>query len=101
MHEPVTTTQIAIHGGIALFGAITHALQAHRKGESKSLLDFVVLTAMSSFSGVMFAIIGLQVFEHQAYLSMAMAGTGGFLGVEGMAVLVPLIIDKLRILIKK
>jgi len=43
---------------------------------------------MSSFSGVMFAIIGLHIFDHQLYLSMAMAGTGGFLGVEGMAIII-------------
>ena len=97
MHEPITTTAVAVHGGLAVFGAITHALQAHRKGDSKTLLDFFVLTLMSSFSGVMFALVAFQLFEHQEYLSMAMAGTGGFLGVEGMAV----IVERLRLLIKK
>jgi uncharacterized membrane protein YqgA involved in biofilm formation len=91
MHEPITTVQIATHGGLALFGAIVHAAKAHREGKSKTFLDFVTLTVMSSFSGVMFAFMGLYLFEHQAYLSMAMAGTGGFLGVEGMT----FIIDKL------
>ncbi len=97
MHEPVTATAVAVHGGLAFFGAVAHALDAHRKGESKTLLDFGLLTIMSSFSGVMFAIMGFQLFEHQVYMSMAMAGTGGFLGVEGMI----LILEKIRSLIKK
>ena len=97
MHEPITNSVITVHAGLAVFGAITHALQAHRNGKSKTFVDFIALSVMSSFSGIMFAIVAFQLFEHQAYLSMAMAGTGGFLGVEGMAI----IVDKLRLLIKK
>ena len=92
MNEPITTTQIIIHGGLALFGAVTHALNAHRRGESKTFLDFIALTLMSSFSGVMFAVVALHFFQGQAYISMAIAGTGGFLGVEGMG----LIVEKLK-----
>lgn len=97
MHEPISTTQIMAHGGFALFGAVVHASQAHRCGRSKTLTDFGILVIMSSFSGVMFSLVGLHYFPQDTYLTMAMAGTGGFLGVEGMSILV----DKLRILITK
>ena len=88
MTEPITTTQIVIHGGLALAGALTHASKAHRLGTSKTFIDFITLTLMSSFSGVMFALLAFHLFADRPYLTMAMAGVGGFLGVEGMAVIV-------------
>lgn len=97
MHEPISTAQIAAHGGIALFGAIVHAAKAHRQGTSKTLIDFLILTLMASFTGVMFSFIGIYLFADNLYVSMCMAGTGGFLGVEGMT----MIIDRVRILISK
>lgn len=90
-------TQILGHAVLALFGAMVHASKAYRAGETKSLLDFAALTLMSSFSGVMFAIMGLYLFGESSYLTMAMAGTGGFLGVEGMTI----IIERMRSIIEK
>lgn len=81
-----------IHGILAFFGALVHALKAHRSGTTKSLVDFLALTVMSSFSGVMFAFLGLQMFPEHIYITLMLAGTGGFLGVEGMAI----IIDNVR-----
>jgi len=37
MHEPISTAQIGIHGGLAVFGALTHALRVHRDGKAKTL----------------------------------------------------------------
>lgn len=85
MHEPISTTTIAAHGGIAVFGAITHALNAQRTGNAKNWKDVLVLMVMSSFTGVMFSLLGLHYFPHDIYVSMAAAGTGGWVGVEGMA----------------
>lgn len=96
MHEPISTTHIAAHGGIAIFGALVHALDSHRKGKSKTILDFFVLMVMSSFSGVMFALVALSLFPDQVYATTAMAGTGGYLGVEGMAVLSDFIKNKFK-----
>lgn len=77
---------IALHGTIAFFGAVTHASKAHRLGLSKGPTDFVMLTAMSSFSGIIFALVALQFFENP-YMTLAIAGSGGFLGVEGLTFL--------------
>ena len=87
MHEPITTTVLVSHGGLAVFGAFVHALKAHRDKTSKGLLDLLILTAMSTFSGVMFAIAAGYFFPHQMYLSHAASGAGGFLGVEGLTLL--------------
>lgn len=77
---------IVMHGFMALFGALVHAISAHRNGTSKSFLDFALLTMMSSFSGVVFALVAVQVFDNP-YMTLAVTGAGGFLGVEGLSVL--------------
>lgn len=82
--EPVTLAIAIKHGAIAFFGAAVHALNAHRRGESKTIIDFFSLVAISSFSGAMFAAVGLHIFG-DGYVSFCIAGTGGFLGIEGMA----------------
>lgn len=84
------------HGLLAVFGAIVHASKAHREGQSKNILDFLLLTVMSSFSGVMFAILGLEIFGTSSYLTLAMAGTGGFVGVEGMTFIVSYLTDRFK-----
>lgn len=84
------------HGALAVFGAIVHASKAHREGTSKTFMDFIILTLMSSFSGVMFALIGFEMFGHESYLSLAMAGTGGFIGVEGMTMIVTYITARFK-----
>lgn len=88
MHEPFSSASILAHAFLAILGAVVHASKAHRLGESKTVVDFLTLIVMSSFSGAMFALIGFQFFSDQIYLTMAMAGTGGYIGVEGMTLIV-------------
>ena len=98
MAEPVTTTltiaTILKHGVLAVFGAIAHAINVHRSGGSKGIMDFILLAIMSSFSGVIFALVALQFFSNE-YITLAAAGSGGFLGVEGLTVLAGKIRDTL------
>lgn len=93
MHDnfPIATSSVVIHGGIAFFGAVVHALNASRNGQTKNAMDIAVLTVISSFSGVMFALIGLHLFGESSYLTMAIAGSGGFLGVEGMGFIIKVV----------
>ena len=84
------------HGILAFFGAVVHASKAHRDGKSKNFLDFMLLTLMSSFSGVMFALLGFEMFGHDSYYSLAMAGTGGFVGVEGMTFVVSYLVKRFK-----
>ncbi len=85
---------IAKHGILALFGAVAHAIFAHRNGTSKGFVDFILLTMISSFSGVVFALIALHTFDSE-YMTLAAAGAGGFLGVEGLTILAVKIRDSL------
>ncbi len=87
MSEPVTTVTlgtIATHGGVALFGAFAHAINAHRNGTSKGIMDFLALTVLSSFSGIIFAFFAFHLFDN-AYITLAITGSGGYVGVEGLA----------------
>lgn len=87
----VATGLLGMHGFIAFFGALVHALNAHRHGDTKSPMDILVLTVISSFSGVMFAFVGLHFFSEGSYITLALAGTGGYMGVEGMGFLIKII----------
>lgn len=91
---------VAKHGFLAIFGAIAHAINAHRSGKSKGILDFLMLTILSSFSGVLFSLIALYLFDNQ-YITLAAAGSGGYLGVEGLTLLTTKIRDLLSNSIKK
>ena len=51
---------------------------------------------MSSFSGVMFALVAVSYLPDQAYLTTAIAGTGGYIGVEGMGLLVEFLKKKFK-----
>ncbi len=96
--DPVSAQMIIYHGMLAFFGAIVHAARAHRLGTSKTVVDFVMLVLMASFSGVIFALFGFWMFSSsQPYITLAIAGTGGFLGVEGMTI----IIDQIRTLLSR
>lgn len=86
--------QYVAHAGIAVFGAIVHALEAQRKGATKSMADFAALVIMSSFSGVMFALVAVTYLPNEVYLTTAIAGTGGYVGVEGLGLLVEVIKKK-------
>ena len=100
MNETFNNGQVAqfvAHGAIACFGAVVHAARAHRAGTAKTLFDFITLAFMSSFTGAMFALLGLQFIPDQQYLTLALAGTGGYMGVEGMA----LVIDRIKEFIDK
>lgn len=103
MSEPITTTltlgAILKHALLAMFGALAHAISVHRSGGSKGFVDFLLLTLMSSFSGVIFALIALQFFNNE-YLTLAAAGSGGFLGVEGLTVLAGKVRDMLANFLK-
>ena len=83
-HLTTQFTPFLAHGLLALFGAFTHAAVSYRSGGTKSFGDFMILVVISSFSGVMFALMGAEFFGPDSYRTLAMTGTGGFIGIEGM-----------------
>lgn len=98
--ESITLGLAVKHGTVAVLGAVAHAINVHRNGQSKGLVDFFLLTVMSSFSGAVFALVSLNFFQSE-YLSLAAAGAGGFLGVEGLSLLAEKIRDSLADFIVK
>ncbi len=91
LHLPI----ILKHGILAVFGGIVHALSAYRRGETRGILDIVILSIISSFTGIIFAFIALS-FQPEGYFTYAAAGVGGFLGIEGMAWVTEIIKKKLK-----
>lgn len=104
MHDSlggITATPLAAHGAVSVFGAVVHALNAQRNGETKNFVDVITLTVISSFSGVMFSLVGLHFFGEASYFTLAIAGSGGFLGVEGMGVVVRIVKRSLEVNLKR
>ncbi len=93
--EPLHTAIILKHGTLAVFGGVVHALSAYRRGETRGLIDIIVLATISSFTGVIFAFLALYLYPN-GYLTYAIAGMGGFVGVEGMSWITEFIKKKLK-----
>lgn len=96
MLEPLSTSVLIKHGFMAFFGGIVHALTEHRQGTSKTFTDFLILTIISSFSGILFGFIALKFFPDNEYISLAMAGSGGFMGLEGLKLISKVIVKILK-----
>lgn len=97
-HEPaalLASSYVLKHAALAVFGGLVHALSAYRSGQTKGISDVVILTVISSFSGIMFALLALHTFPNQVYFTFAAAGAGGFLGVEGLTIMAKKLRDSL------
>lgn len=99
MAEPISSISVSYvfqHAVIALFGGIANAINKHRTGESKTLMDFIALAIMSSFFGVLFGFIAIHTYPNSEYLTMAVAGTGGWLGIESTGLLTDFIKSRFK-----
>lgn len=85
--KSISSAAITKHGIIALFGGVANAINKHRTGESKGLLDFVALSLLSSFFGLLFGLIALSLGKNNEYLTLCAAGMGGWLGIEGAGII--------------
>lgn len=96
MLEPISSSQVLTHASLAFFWAIVHALNAHRQGTSKTLLDWLILTIMSSFTWVMFTLVWLYIFPTATYLLFAMSGAGWYVWVEWMSFILWIIKNRIK-----
>lgn len=83
--EPISaffSSMAAKIGAMAAFGALAHTIHAKREGKTRSVGDFFLLWIMSSFFGVVLAMISASVFKENTWIVYGMAGTGGWLGIE-------------------
>lgn len=95
MTEPISTSTLMAHGALAIFGGVVHALSAHRQWKSKTLLDFFMLTIMSSFTWIIFWLIALHL-SASIYIALAMTWTWWFLWVEWMWIVVEYFKNKFK-----
>lgn len=93
--EPISTSIMLKHGILAVSGGIVHALSAYRRGETRGVLDIIILSVISAFTGVIFAFVALSLYP-DTYLTFAIAGVGGFVGVEGMSWITEFVKSKLK-----
>ena len=89
MIEPASISMSALfkHGIIAVFGGITHAINKHRMGQTKGVVDIFALAFMSAFFGVLFGFIALSTINNE-YLTLSVAGVGGWLGIESKGLMI-------------
>ena len=94
MPEPassITAGVLVKHATMAVLGGFAHAINKHRNGESKGIVDLIALTILSSFFGLLFGFLSLYLFGRNEYLTLAFAGTGGWLGIEGVGIILGII----------
>jgi hypothetical protein len=100
MPEPVVTTLSSVQLMkiclMALFGATIHALIAHRKCETKNLVDILILTTISAFGGVIGGLMSLKLYPGDEIIMFVSSGMGGYLGVEGITLFVNYIKSKIK-----
>lgn len=83
----ISLSALAKHGFIAVLGGIAHAINKHRMGQTKGILDIVALAFMSAFFGVLFGFIALATLQNE-HLTLSVAGVGGWLGIESTGILI-------------
>jgi hypothetical protein len=75
-------------GLMAFFGGIVHSLVTYRRGEIRNRWDFVALSVISGFCGMMWSLLTLIYFPENVFVIAFASGMGGYLSVEGLALIV-------------
>lgn len=91
MSEPITSAMLSkyiVLGFLACFGAVTHTLVEKRAGRVTSFLDGLYLTIISGFASMMWLLIALNYFPNNIYIVGFVTGMGGYLSIEGLALIV-------------
>lgn len=95
--EAITSTMIAkyiVLGGWAALGGIAHALVEKRKGGVKNFVDGFILALISGFCGLMWGLIAINFYPNDIHVVAFMSGLGGFMSLEGLALMVTYIKKK-------
>jgi hypothetical protein len=78
----------------AWFGGITHTLVEFRKGNIPSRKDGFMLAFISGFAGAMWGLMAMKFFPNEIIMIMFASGFGGFMSLEGLAVMATFIRNK-------
>lgn len=88
MSEPITSAVIAkwiLYSVWSVFGGIVHTLTEHRKGRVQSRGDAAALIFVSTFTGSIWTFMALRFYPNDTLLVVLAAGMGGFLSLNGLA----------------
>lgn len=88
MSEPITSVVIAkwiAYSIWSVFGGLVHTLTEHRKGRIRSWKDGMVLTIISTFTGSLWTLLALHVYPNDTAMVILAGGLGGFLSLNGLA----------------
>lgn len=91
MSEPITAAVIskwAVMSLWAAFGGIVHALTEKRRGGVHSFADGVILAFVSGFAGMMWGLGAMKFYPNDMLVIAFASGLGGFMSLEGIAVLI-------------
>ena len=83
-------SEIIKHGIIALIAGFAHALNERRDEKASKMVkigEFIASVLIASFSGVIFGLIALEMFGQGSYLTLAITGSGGFIGAKGLKII--------------
>ncbi len=102
MSEPIelTTKTVLSLVGIGVFGALVHAINAFKKRERPTLMDFIINSVTATFSGTMFGLLAYYSFNDIVVVLM-LTGIGSYLGIEGLAVVVTVLQNAIKTTIIK
>jgi hypothetical protein len=93
--------EIVKHAFVAVIAGFAHALhEGKRKGTKlDQFMEFIASVVIASFSGVIFGLVALEIFGQGSYLSLAITGSGGFIGAKALKVLSETIVEFIRAMV--
>lgn len=99
------TSEITRHAMIAFMAGIAHALQngdtRKELGRWERVGEFIASTLIASFSGVIFGLLALSYFGGESYMTLAITGSGGFVGAKGLKMISEALVIAVRSIIAK
>jgi len=71
----------------AVVGGVIHTIRKAREGQTKGLLDGIMLAIISGFAGAMWGLLAVKFFDGDTVAVSVASGMGGYASVEGLRTL--------------
>jgi len=99
-----SVSELMKHAMIALVAGFAHALNERKESPSSASVkigEFVASVLIASFSGVIFGLISLEFFGEGSYLTLAITGSGGFIGAKALKMISETMVTFLQVVVTK
>ena len=90
-HNDLNLIQVILHGVVAIFGGIVRALS----DGNKKFKGIIIEGFIAGFSGSMLGLLAINITDSQS-ITLVIAGTGGYMGVESIKLLANWVSKKLN-----